>query len=286
MVKLFPEGLPLDLVSGLLPLRAKFNLSCLTHICFHAASQRRFSGAGIPPRVGAMSALAFRGILDDLKSAVSGVKLSVSRSTWAQYYQSTNYSDVAFAHKKAIVAEFLALVNPRQVWDLGANTGVFSRIASAQGIPTVAFDIDPLSVEMNYRECERLRDTKMLPLVLDISNPTGGIGWDNAERMSLAARGPVDLAMALALVHHVRLSHNVPFKRIAEFLSKNCRSLIIEFVPKEDSQAQRLLAGREGIFPDYCAESFESGFSEFFSIEKKIAVRDSLRAIYLMRKRV
>ena len=100
--------------------------------------------------------------------------------------------------------------------------------------------------------------------------------------MSLVARGPADAALALALVHHLAISNNLPFGRIAEFFSRICRYLVIEFVPKRDSQVQRLLATREDIFTDYTQQAFEAAFGERFSIRRRELVSGSERSLYLM----
>ena len=120
------------------------------------------------------------------------------------------------------------------------------------------------------------------PLVLDLTNPSGGIGWDNSERDSLAERGPVDCVMALALIHHLAISNNLPLNRIAAFFGKIGRSLIVEWVPKTDSQVRRLLTTRDDIFPDYTRDVFESAFEEYFQIQRCEDIRDSNRAVYLM----
>jgi len=171
------------------------------------------------------------------------------------------------------------------VWDLGANDGTFSRLAAGRGIPTVAFDIDPAAVEQNYRVVKQRGERALLPLVMDLSNPSPGLGWANAERMPLADRGPADLALALALVHHLAIAHNVPLPRIAALFASLARALVIEFVPKSDSQVQRMLATRQDLFADYRQELFEAAFGEHFAIEETIPVPDSARTIYVMRRR-
>jgi ribosomal protein L11 methylase PrmA len=183
------------------------------------------------------------------------------------------------------VAEYLERVNPKTVWDLGANTGRFSRIAAGCGIATIAFDIDPAAVELNYLDCRKRGEKSMLPLLSDLTNPSPAIGWQNRERQSLIERGPCDTAMALALIHHLAIGNNLPFDRIVDFLAGICRTLIIEFVPKTDSQVQRLLATREDIFPNYNKEAFEQVFSARFAILASSPVRGSERTIYLMELR-
>src|SRR4030042_6020221 len=138
--------------------------------------------------------------------------------------------------------------------------------------------------ERNYLECVAKSETNILPLLVDLTNPSPGIGWENRERMSLAERGPADTALTLALVHHLAISNNVPLAKIACFFNNICNSLIIEFAPKPDSQVQRLLATREDIFPDYTQQAFETEFRKYFTIQSSVRIRDSERTLYLMQK--
>jgi ribosomal protein L11 methylase PrmA len=232
-----------------------------------------------------LSRLGFIGIINGLESGVKRLKWNPGGTEWGDYYQDTNYSTEAFQHKKQIVAEFLEDIHPGSVWDLGANTGVFSRIAADKGIPTISFDIDPAAVEKNYLECRQRNEKNLLPLLSDLTNPSPGIGWQNQERMSLAERGPADAVLALAIIHHLAVSNNTPFAKIAEFLASICNSAIVEFVPKSDSQVQRLLATREDIFVDYAQQAFESEFAKRFVLERSQPVTGSERILYLMRRR-
>jgi len=278
------DGLPLDLTSCLLPWRTRLRFSLLSHIHLHARSQKHFADRPVEIKQRRMSRYAFLGILNSLESTVRKLRWQPTGTEWAEYYQDTNYSPQAFEHKKTIVASFLDKVRPVTVWDLGANVGIFSRLASDRGIPVVSFDVDPAAVEKNYLDCLARGDTSILPLVIDLTNPSPGIGWENKERMSLKERGPADAVFALALVHHLAISNNVPFSRIAGFFSDICRWLIIEFIPKADSQVERLLTTREDIFPDYTRQEFEQEFSRYFTIDDSADIRESQRKLYLMRR--
>jgi hypothetical protein len=168
---------------------------------------------------------------------------------------------------------------------MGGNDGTFSRLSAAAGAYTICADIDPSAVEKNYRAARRAGASSLLPLVLDLTNPSPALGWRHQERFSLLDRGPADLVIALALIHHLAISNNVPLGRLAEFFAAAGRSLIIEFVPKNDSQVQKLLASRVDIFPNYTIEQFEAEFGRLFSIERKELVGDSVRTLYCMRRR-
>ena len=187
--------------------------------------------------------------------------------------------------KHQIVADFLNEIDPKIVWDIGANNGAFSRIAVKQGCSTVAFDIDGSAVEANYLNAVEQKETKMLPLVLDVLNPTPAIGWGLRERYSVLERGNPDCIMALALIHHLAISGNVPLGHIAQLLASLSPNLIIEFVPKEDSQVQKLLQSREDIFPYYTAVEFKDAFSNYFNINSIRKIGQSSREIYLMRRK-
>ena len=223
-------------------------------------------------------------LLDNMEHAVESLKWEAKNTEWADYYDKTNYSVKGFENKKKTISEFLDIVKPKTVWDLGANNGLFSRIASENRIFTVSLDMDSAAVEQNYLLSAVKKDKFILPLVLDLFNPTSSMGWGHKERMSLIERGPAGVIFALALVHHLAISNNLPFSIIAELFSRMSNSLIIEFVPKNDSQVQRLLSTRKDIFFNYNKESFEKEFSQYFKIQKVHQIKDSNRTLYLMKK--
>ena len=284
LLRVYIDGVPLDLASSLLPFRSRFSFSLLSHIHLHARSQKHYSGRSVDTSRYKINRLSFLGLVDSLESSITGLKWRSKGTEWVGYYRDTNYSSDSLQHKKQIVAEFLDKLSPKTVWDLGGNVGVFSRIASDKGIPTISFDIDTAAIERNYLECVTKGETNILPLLTDLNNPSPGIGWANEERTSLLARGPADTVLALALVHHLAISNNVPLTKIADFLSNICNSLIIEFVPKSDSQVKRLLATREDIFPDYTQLEFERVFGLYFATISSLRLRESERTIYLMRR--
>lgn len=278
------DGVPLDLASTLLPAGTYLRFSLLTHIHFHSKGQERYADVSDSDEITRreVGRTQLLGIIDNLESAIEGLSWEPEGTEWANYYEDTNYSPDAFDEKEAFVAESVRAAEPKTVWDLGANTGRFSRIAAEEGAYTLAFDVDPSAVEKGYRACREGKMENVLPLVLDLANPSPGIGWANDERESLSERGPVDMAFALALVHHLAISNNVPLPKLASFLSEICRTLVIEFVPKEDSQIQRLLVTREDIFDNYTQEHFEEAFRGYFAFEDVKEIRDSKRTLYRM----
>lgn len=284
LARIHVDGVPLDLASALLPARTLFSARLLLHIHLHARAIRR-SGWPLGTTERQMSRTALLGLLDNLHAAVDALTWDPQRSEWADYERETNYSPEARCHKEKLVQASLQEVEARYVWDLGGNAGRFSRIAAAMHAYTVAFDSDHSSIEINYRACRGAGETRILPLVVDLTNPSPALGWAHTERLSWAERGPADAVLALALVHHLAIGNNVPLTRIAELLHAVGIHLIVEFVPKTDSQVQRLLASREDIFSDYSQEGFEHGFGQYFHILRSMPVRDSQRVIYLMRRR-
>ncbi|HEY9068836.1 MAG TPA: SAM-dependent methyltransferase [Candidatus Ozemobacteraceae bacterium] len=280
------DGIPLDLASRLLPLRTWFSFQLLMHLHLHARAQSSLASDTPHPAAGRkVHPQAVRGIVDGLQSAIEALDWHPAGTTWAEYYTNTNYSETGFTEKRELVAGLIDRVSPGTAWDLGANTGVFSRLASERGALTVAWDIDPAAVERNYRDVRSRGDTRLLPLLLDLTNPTPAFGWAHTERASFADRGPVDLVMALALIHHLVIGNNLPFDRVAAFLAGLGRHLIIEFVPREDSQVQRLLAVRKDIFTGYSQAAFEASMACRFDTLAAMPVRDTKRTLFLMKSR-
>jgi ribosomal protein L11 methylase PrmA len=282
LLRVYIDGVPLDLASRLLPGRTRWSFGLATHVHLHASTQRRYADRQARPRHRPVSRLALIGIVRSLERTIRSLDWRPAGTEWAEYYDDTNYSSNAFRHKQALIERYLDRVRPKTVWDLGANIGTFSRLAADRGIWTAAFDVDPAAVEKNYLSCRKRGEENMLPLVLDLTNPSPGTGWENEERMDLRERGPTDLVMALALVHHLAISNNLPLSKVARFFSHVGANLIVEFAPKSDSQVQRLLSTREDIFPDYTREEFERCFRQRFDVLDSARVEGSERTVYLM----
>lgn len=287
LLRVYVDGIPLDLASRLLLRSTYLIFGLLTHIHLHARAQQRYADKQIErPRekAGRMSKQQLQGLIENLEGTVRRLTWKPAGTEWAAYYSMTNYSDAAFERKKQLVSDWTARVGPDQVWDLGANTGVFSRLASTSGAYTLSFDIDPAAVEFNYLQLKKDKEQNLLPLVLDLTNPSPALGWHNRERESLGERGPADLVYALALIHHLAISNNVPMAQLADFFHEMGRWLIVEFIPKSDSQVRKLLTSRVDIFDHYTREDFEQAFSRRFVLQAAEPVADSERTLYLMER--
>jgi ribosomal protein L11 methylase PrmA len=283
LFRVFMDGIPLDLASKLLPLRSRLKPSLAMHVHLHARAQRRYADRRAVKTTRQLSRAALLGLLDNLAGSVRALHWAPV-GDWSEYYSDTNYTQEAIAEKERLVASMLERLGPSTVWDLGANTGRFSRLASSKGILTMAFDADPGAVEKNYLANGSTPDGNLLPLVVDFTNPSPNMGWAGAERLSLQARGPADVALALALVHHLAIGNNVPFLQIAAWLSTLAKNVVIEFVPKSDSQVQRMLASREDIFPDYSSSAFEDAFGRHFAMNGRADLGGSGRVLYEFRR--
>lgn len=286
LMRVYIDGIPLELASKLLPFKSHFNFGLAIHIHAHALAQRQYAGKKVENsrQTRQMNRNSFLGLMDSLERTVQALTWNPKGTEWGDYTQHTNYSPAAVIHKKQFVDDVLKEIGPDSVWDLGANTGEFSRLASQRGMPTLAFDVDPGAVEHNYTRVKTNQETHLLPLLLDLTNPSPSLGWNHQERDSFVARGPAGAVLALALIHHLVIGNNVPLLALTDFFAQLSRWLVIEFVPKSDSQVKRLLASREDIFPDYTPEDFEAVFKTRYKIHRKTAIDQSERLLYWMER--
>jgi len=303
MLRDFIDGIPLDYAAGLLPRRTRFG-GLLPHLHLHAGAERRARQAqihgaatakdpdGAKPEAPARPAVTARAmnqtrheaLLDSLRRAVEGLRLEPG-GHWASYTTQTSYTATAAESKRQIVQRMLDAADGRVIWDLGANVGTYSDLAAGPGRQVIAFDQDPAVVELHWRDLDAERRKSVLPLVMDLANPSPGLGWAHGERRSLLERGPADVAMALALVHHLAIGNNVPLPRVAAFLAQAGRRLVVEFIPRPDPMVQALLAARRDVFEGYTPEGFRAAFGEQFTILDEAPVTDSLRTLFLMERR-
>jgi ribosomal protein L11 methylase PrmA len=279
------NGLPLDLVSSLLPLRSYFSFAIVSHVHAHARMQKRFSEQPSPKADRRLKKFSLLALIDNLHSFVSSLSIKKNTSHWQKYYSDTNYSEEAFTAKEKIVLAIVNKVKPKFIWDIGCNTGRFSFLAASEQSYVVSMDADFNSVEVLSTKIKQEKHLSILPLVIDFCNPTPAIGWNLVERHSLFERGPADLVMALALIHHLAIGNNVPFSEIAKSFAQIAKKLIVEFVPKTDSQVVRLLQSRADIFPDYNEQRFIACMEQEFVIDSRETIPGSERVIFYMLNR-
>ncbi len=282
------DGIPLDLAARLLPGRTKLRGGLLLHLHQHARSQQRHAetGASRASTGGSFGLQAFRGLVDSLRKTVARLDVQPEGSTWVDYYRGDSYTDEALAQKERVVAELVDRRRPGTVWDLGANTGRFARLAAERGASALAVEGDPVAVEAGWRHEADAPTGRLLHLVTDLANPAPALGWGHAERESLTARGPADLVLALALVHHLAIAGNVPLERIAAWFAELGRDLLVEFVPKRDPKVQVLLASREDVFERYSPAGFEAAFGSFLTLVERFEIGGSQRTLYHYRREV
>ncbi len=284
-LQLHIDGIPLDFAAGLLPWKTKLNPGLAMHLIMHAKADKMSGNAETKTVKKHFKLVELQALCDNLKSTIERLTWTPGGTEWGNYYSETNYSDTGMNAKRSIVKSMLEEIHPKKVWDIGANTGEFSRLASALGSQVVSWDIDPAAVEKHYLAAKQASDELTLPLLTDLANPSPGIGWGLQERDSIFDRGSVDVVMALALVHHLAIGNNVPLPKIFEVFYQLGKNLIIEFVPKVDSQVVRLLRSREDIFTQYTQEGFEHALSDKFEILRVEQVPDTSRTLYLARGR-
>jgi hypothetical protein len=277
------DGVPLDLAAKILPFSSRLSFSLFAHLFLHSKYVNKYGAARSRVAKKTINISGAIAMANSLRSWIAGQKAHDQKTEWGQYYSETSYSDAAMASKRDIIRAMVKRTQPNRVWDIGANDGRMSRDIADITDRIVCFDIDHTAVDRNYQICKEEKYESILPLICDFMNPTPAIGFENQERPALLERGRPDLVLALAVIHHLAISNNVPLDRLAGFFAKMTPNLLIEFVPKHDEMVQRLLANRADIFPDYTPEGFEQAFGTFFDIVEARGIAESPRRLYLLR---
>ncbi len=207
-----------------------------------------------------------------------------TRSAWSGYEQTHSYDSGGEEEKIAFVKTCLQAQPPRTVLDLGCNTGRYARLAAEAGASVIAVDGDPDCIDILYQRVRR-ENIDVLPLCMDLTNPSPALGFRHRERKSFEARADFDGVMALALVHHLLVSARVPLLDIRDlFASLTRKWLIVEYVAIQDPMFRQLLTTREDYYQDLTPEVFETVFKTRFSVERKNVIMNGRRVLYLFHK--
>lgn len=289
LMEKFMDGIPLDMLVKMLPFKTKLNPFLYSNIHMLAKYEAKYNVKEETTNH-KKSTISRKGLVNIITALFDYIKkLDLKEvSEWSNYYQNINYSDNAFNEKTSIISEWVNNLNAKTILDVGGNNGHFIR--SIQGGFELALvgDIDQNAVGQSYIKSKQGKENYVLPFVLDILNPSSGIGFNNEERFSFLSRiikfKPY-ITLALALIHHVSLSGNVGFGMAANFFARFSKYLIIEFPDRSDSWVERLL-NTKGTFRshfDWYEQSiFENEFQKYFELVDKKRIPDSDRTLYLM----
>ncbi|MGQ0803315.1 MAG: methyltransferase [Actinomycetota bacterium] len=217
-----------------------------------------------------------------LLKLVRGLRSKRSASNWAEYRDTCSYSDAERAVKERFVTDAARTRRPGLVWDLGCNDGAFARLAAEHAGYVVAVDADDVVIDRLYRSLRDGGPTNVLPLVMNLVDPSPGRGWRNRERRPFTDRGAPDLVLGLALVHHLAIAANVPLAEVVAWLRSFDCAVVVEFVAPEDPMARRLLANKPpGLHDDYRPDAFERLLEDAFTVERREELPGGTRTLYL-----
>jgi hypothetical protein len=277
---------PIDAIK-VFSLRDRLRKGVFVHTSLHARLDRRAnkSGPGSAEEnknTRQVKPSQIKAQLESMNRLVSKLKWKAGETSWSGYRQSNTYSDDDDKRKQAFVAEVAAEKKPALTWDMGCNDGAYSRIAAEHSDRVVAFDFDHATVEALYRSLKEEGNTKILPLVSNLADPSPALGWRGLERKTLVDRGAPDLMLALALIHHVSISANIPIADFLQWARDMGTTLLIEFPKRTDPMVRALLANKhEGANPDYEEGNFEAELEKRFTVERREELPSGDRVLYL-----
>ena len=266
--------------------RDRFRKGVLTHVALHARLERRFEereGGDVKKdlKKANFKTEYVKANVRRMRKLVAGLSWKTGDTAWTGYREQNTYTDEDAEQKQAFVREAAAATNPTLVWDMGCNDGAYSRIAAESAGHVVAFDYDHATVEALYRSLRSEQDRRILPLVGNLADPSPGLGWRGLERRPLEQRGKPDMVLALALIHHVSITANVPVAEFLDWVRGLEAAMVIEFPKRDDPMVRRLLSGkREGSNSDYELETFEQELSKRFQISRTEALPSGTRVLY------
>jgi hypothetical protein len=281
------DGVDVQAMNGLFGLRDRLRRGVLGNVWLQAKLDRRFGGSDRDVR-SSLKAAGFNKELilanvRKLRKLVRRLEWREAASEWGDYTSFHNYSAEDHQQKEAFIEHCVREARPATVWDIGANTGQFARVAAERCRQVVATDIDHLAVERMYRDTGL--PANVLPLVQNVADPSPNWGWRNLERRDLRYRSEPDMVLCLALLHHVVITANIPLAEFVEWLAGITPELVIEFVSREDDKVRALLRNKEDRYWDYRQEYLEAQLGRHFEVRERKPLRDGLRQLYWCSRR-
>ena len=278
----FPDGIPLSYARSLLSFKSRCNIHLYLHVHLHASYAGKSSAQ---QKKTVLSKQKLINLLNSLLTLVTSFSFEKFENVWGKYYEEAETRPNYITAKKGIIRDWLSsLPGFNTVLDAGGNNGEFSKLAAQHASQVICADGEHFAINRLYNDIKLDSTTNILPLCIDLTNPTPAIGVNNQERASFFARTNVDLVMGLALIHHLCIGRNIPFDLVAKMFAQLGRLLIIEFVDKEDEKVKIILQQKKDIYPWYTQQNFEQVFATRFKLVQKQALSSSPRTLYLMER--
>ena len=257
----------------------------LVHVALHARMTKSYADTDEDMK----ASLAESGFRKELVEAnvrklhglLSELQWKQSESTWSDYSVRGHYTDRDLAQKADFVKETAGRRHRRLAWDIGCNDGHFSRLIAEEADHVVAFDGDHLVVDVLYRSLKQDGPDNILPLVQDITQPSPGLGWRGVERAPFLDRFRPDLVLALAVIHHVAITANVPTAAFLDLLRDLGATIVLEFPTEDDPMVKRLLLNkRAGVHDDYSLATVEAEIADRFTVVRRETLPSGTRVLF------
>jgi len=276
-------GVDVQTAAALFGFRDRFRKGVFSHVWLQSKLDRRFGGSSENIRSNLKSAGFNRELIlvnvRKMQKLIKKLEWKAAGSEWGDYTEFHNYSEDDHALKEDFIRKAISTETPQTVWDIGCNTGQFSRIAASGCKQVLSMDIDHLAVERLFLNPET--PANILTLVQNVADPSSNWGWRNRERSDLQTRAQPDLVLCLALIHHVVITANIPLAEFIDWLAGLTDKLVIEYVSRQDDKVQTLLRNKEDKYKDYSRESIESNLKRHFDIRAQQDVNNGNRCLYL-----
>jgi hypothetical protein len=274
------EGMDLGEAAASLPWMSRFNPSVFVHIYLHSKMIQSFQDTSKSQSIKAKRTGSQKAYLQHLRNVVEKISPPKYDTEWHRYYTFTNYENAAFADKEAVIRKVMAHRKYGCAWDMGGNNGHFSRIMVESAGTVVSMDIDYGAIDLNWAINRKKGAANIYPLVQDMTNPSPALGFGNAERKTIDERSKPDIMFALALVHHLAVTYNVPFSMMAQRFSRNGAELAVEYVDRDDSQFVKLLRSKDDEYDHYNRAEFERAFGKWFDLIERHDIPGTSRTLY------
>jgi len=269
----------------------RFKKGVMSHIIFPAkvensiANRERDAAPAQERKARPQSDAMVIGLVQSLRRLVNKLTIEIDHTDWSQYDKTHSYQEADFQAKKDFVLKQASLSKRDQVWDIGCNTGTFSRISAEFCNQVISVDGDHNAVEQLYIHQKKEVSSNILPLYINLGNISPGQGWAGKERMALDQRKKPDLVLCLALIHHVRMSANIPNKLFLEWLRSLDAEIVLEFVNRNDEMVIKLLTNKKEQYEDYNIDQFVKETKEYFTIKDREPLKGGKREIFFLKPR-
>lgn len=234
-------------------------------------------------------------VIKEIEKFIDEIEVLSKKFDWGDYQEdewNRSSDPLKWTTKMKNVVQMIKMVSPSSIVDIAGNQGWYSSYCRDIVNKVIVVDMDMTALDRLWERIKQCNMKNVTPVKMSICAPSLGRHYDGLIdgctikplRESGCNRVRSNMAIALAIVHHLAFREHLSFEEIILLLMSYCEEfLIVEFIEQTDYYIRNF---KKEEYKWYTRDNFENILKNRFDIIQHLeSSPEETRILYLCKKR-